>query len=232
MLTLTTDQLNTLRYGPAALFTCVDLHIDDGPYYFWDGPEAATIDAKAYLSLGGYAGVSTVIHGADLGSSAVDLILDASRLLSASNNPSDPANWLATVISNGGYRQRRMYMFYSIWNASTGVHVLQRRAMSGVIDQMRIRYDPDANSGKGSAKLVVRCEDISLRYGQRLGRLRNHEDQREIDPTDDFFKMTAGAIIRERTLQWGRAGEGSQPTTGGGGVLGGGVLNRWTTNLD
>lgn len=227
MLTLTTDQKNTLLHGPVALFTCVDLHIDDGPYYFWDGPTNETIDGKAYLSLGGYAGVSAVAHSVDLGSSGVDLILDATRLLNDAGDPSDPGEWLATVIANGGYRQRRMYLYYSIWNASTGVHVLQRRALTGLIDQMRVRYDPEPRTGRGTAKLIVRCEDITLRYGQRLGRLRNHEDQSEIwGGTDDFFSMTSGAIIRERYLEWGKQDAATPGVTD---VLGDGRTGRGTS---
>lgn len=205
MISLTEDQLNTLIYGPAAMFQCVSLYIDDGPYHFWNGPNSHNIDGTDFLSVGGFGWVSPVAHSVDMGASGIELVLDATRLLKAANDLTDPGVWLSTVISNGGYRQRRMSMSYSIWNAKTGAHVMQRRGFTGVIEQMAIRYDPSPRHGLGNLKLAVRCEAITLRYGQRLGRIRSHEDQRELDPVDDFYLFCTGSVIRERTLQWGRA---------------------------
>lgn len=205
MLTLTEDQLNTLIHGPVALFNCASFYIDDGPYHFWNGPGTKEIGGTTYLSIGGFGYVSAVGHSADMAASGIEFVLDATRLLKASNNLADPGNWLASVIANGGYRQRRMSMAYSLWNANTGAHLFQRRAFTGVIDQMAVRYDPNPEKGMGNLKLIVRCEAITLRYGQRLGRIRSHEDQREIDPDDDFYKFCTGSIIRERSLQWGAA---------------------------
>lgn len=206
MITLTETQLNTLRYGPAALFTCVSLFIDDGPYHFWNGPSNHDIDGTTFLSIGAFGWATAVGHSSDMAASGIELVLDATRILKAANDETDPGLWVATVIANGGYRQRRMNMAYSIWNADTGEHVMQRRTFTGVIDQMAIRYDPSPENGLGACKLIVRCEAITLRYGQRLGRIRSHEDQREIAPTDDFYKFCTGSVIRERTLQWGKAG--------------------------
>ncbi|MDX2277711.1 MAG: hypothetical protein NW206_19850 [Hyphomonadaceae bacterium] len=232
-LALTTAQRNALRSGPLALYLCCDLELDSGTERFWDGPEDATIDGDTFLAIGAFASASSVSMGLDLGGGGVELMLDATKLLDAAANPTDPAYFLSTIISNGGYRQRPMHLYYSFWNASTGLHILQVRAFTGLIDQMTILQRPGAD-GRGQAILKVACESLTLRYGTRVGRVRSHADQQEIWPGDDFFKFCAGSVAQERNLDWGK--EGSNNGGGGGlnyvGGLGGGGANplNWRFN--
>lgn len=200
---LTSGQRDALRSGPLALYLCVDLFLDGGTQRFWDGPENAVISGDSYLSIGAYAGASVVSQGADLGGNGIELTLDATKLLGAAADVSDPAYFLSTIISAGGYRQRPMRLSFSFWNADTGAHILQLRKFTGVIDQMQIDDKPATGSGEGRALLVIKCESLTLRYGQRTGRVRSHADQQEIWPGDDFFKLCAGSVATERSLNWG-----------------------------
>lgn len=210
----TTDERLALREGAIALYLCLDLFLDSGQQSFWDGPEDVTISSRTYVAIGAYGGVSTVTMGADLGGGGIELVLDASKLLSDANDVTDPAYFLSTIISDGGYRQRRMELAYSIWNAETGAHIRNVRRFTGLIDQMEIREEPGGEEG-GRALLIVRCESLALRYGQRIGRVRSHEDQQEIWAGDDFFKYCAGSVAQERQLVWGR-GSSTTPAASAG----------------
>lgn len=202
---LTTGQRNALRSGPLALYLCVELDLDSGTVRFWDGPDHVDIDGDTYYAIGAYAGCTTISMGADLGGQGIELTLDATKLLGDAGDVSDPAYFLSTIISDGGYRQRPMRAAYSFWNAQTGVHLLQIRKFTGLIDQMEIREEPGGD-GSGQALLKVRCESMTLRYGQRVGRIRGNEDQQEIFAGDEFFKLCAGSIATERELLWGHKG--------------------------
>lgn len=206
----TSPQKSALRSGPLALFLCVDLDLDSGTVRFWDGPENAEIDSEDYIAIGAYAGCSSVSMGADIGGAGVELTLDATKLLAAGSDITDPAYFLSTIISDGGYRQRPMRVYFSLWNAETGAHIRQVRRFTGLIDQMEIREEPAAD-GAGHAILKVRCESMTLRYGQRNGRVRGNEDQQEIYSGDKFFELCAGAVAMEKELRWGHKGATTAP---------------------
>lgn len=220
-ISLTSDQKTSLREDPLGIFLCVDLFLDAGTQRFWDGPETTAIGGNTYVATGGYAGASAVSQIADLGASGVELSLDASALLNAAGDPTDPAYFISQIIAAGGYRQRRQEWNYSIWNGKTGVHIFQRRCFTGVIDQMVIRQ-----AASGTARLVVRGESLTLRYGQRIGRVRNHEDQQELYPGDDFFKLCSGSIATEKNIIWGGKTASTKGSAAAGGAVGGGLIIR------
>jgi len=204
---LSSGQRSALR-GNVGVFLCVDLFLDSGLCSFWDGPENVIIGERTYVATGAYAGATAASSGAHMSAQGVQLSLDASRLLADAADETDPAYFLSTIISEGGYRQRRVEMAYSVWSADPIAHVMQRRCFTGLIDQMEIREAPGGDDGRGQSILLVRCESLALRYGQRVGRTRSHEDQQEIYPGDDFFKAASGSIATERNLMWGRSNSG------------------------
>lgn len=198
--------MNALRQGNVGVHAHVDLFLDAGTQSFWDGGESVTISTRTYVPIGGFGAASATSMSRGLGADGIQLTLDATRLLSAANDLTDPAYWLSQIIADGGYRQRRMEMFYSFWDHDSAALLFTRRVFTGVIDQMNSQQTPAQDGGGGLAILVVNCENLALRFGQRVGRVRSHEDQQEIWPGDDGFKFVASTIAKEREIYWGRNG--------------------------
>lgn len=211
---LTSDQRAALRSGAIAIRLLIDFYLDSGRYSFWDDDSIAVFDGTTYYGVAAFGEISSVSLGIDLGAEDIEMRLDLTRLLNASDDPSDPANILA-AIEQESYQQRRTELRYAFFSAETGALIMTIRRFAGLIDQMGMQeeVEPDVPN---RALLVVRCNSIARRYGRRTGRRRTHEDQQEIWPGDDFFKFVASTVNSEANLSWGKAKSQPPPppTTG------------------
>jgi hypothetical protein len=224
---LTTEQRTALQ-GPAiAIRVLADFYLGSGRYSFWDGVEHMSIGGQEYLAAGAFASITPISFGSDLGAEGIEITLDATRLLSGTEDASDPAELLATIHEEA-YHPKRVEVRFAFFSAETGELVLSLKRFAGIIDQIEIREVPPSSDGPGAALMVMRCESVARRYGRREGRTRSHEDHQEIWPGDDFYKFMSASVTAERRILWGRqATPGSTNVGGGGGGGGGGSIEDY-----
>lgn len=211
---LTDDEKAALRRGSIAIRTLIDFHFDSGRYSFWDGEfhwEAEP--GVTYLAVSDFGEVSSVGMGQDLGAEGITLRLNGTKLIEASPDADDPGAFFG-MIEEENYQQRRTDVRFAFFDIDTGALLFTKRRYAGLVDQMRQLEEINEQFTAAEQWLVIALESMARRYMVRSGRTRSHEDQREIDATDDFFKFTAPSVAKQGNIWWGRRPPGS-----GGGIL-------------
>lgn len=205
----TIDQLNAS--GLKATILC-ELYIPSGNVYLCDDVDdlTATVNSitNVYIGASVLFGAMTISSSSPLAAEPVTIILDGAKLHQA-GLPS--ALDFYNQLLEEDYQQKRVNFYLAIQNADTLEIVSIWNLYAGKINS--IRQVDEAVSILGDkpvqSNLEVILDSLAARYNRTIGRVRTHEDQLEIDPTDKFYSYVSAASKNERNIYWGKAA----PTT-------------------
>jgi hypothetical protein len=212
---LTAPQRALLRAPEVQMRMLFTLYLDSGTYRYCDDVMDVVDSVSAggpytYLGASALAEVSEITSGSNLAAEPITLTIDGNRL--PTGGGTDPASVLRNIQAQI-YPQRRTQLSIGLSYPGQSI-LLVIPAHAGRINHTRLiepGHDLGAEARTQQAKLEIVIDSLALRYGRKTNRTRSHNDQLELDPTDDFYKFTMDAIMNERTLFWGK----KDPNTGG-----------------
>lgn len=225
----TTQQKELLRSPDLQVNVLATFYLDEGVYRFCDDQAGFDLSdgVNTYIGANAFAEASEIRASQDLSAEQVTLILDGNRMEEA--GVQDPAAVL-TAILGYLYQQRRVdYAFGFRYSYSKELNLVIP-AYAGKINSARLIDEDISFEDKGArttSKLEIVLDSLAARYSRSSNRIRSHQDQLEIDPTDQFYSYTVDTALNERTVYWGKAapfssGGGYGGYSGGGGGAGGG----------
>lgn len=203
----TTAEHNLLRSPDLQVNVLATFYLDAGTYRFCD--EMSGLDlydgVDTYIGANAFAEAAEVRMSASLVAEQVTLLLDGNRMTQAGIN--DPARVLADIMGYL-YQQRRVdYAFGFRYSYSADINMTVP-AYAGKINSVRL-IDKEASFGdagesKTTSNLEIVLDALAARYNRASNRLRAHNDQLEIDPSDNFYSHTADVAMNERIVYWGK----------------------------
>jgi len=214
------DQMALLKSPDLAVNALVTFYLDevnpdqpDGAWRFCD------LDRGLYDGVHNYVGASAltdsieVKSSQDLAAEPVTLVIDGNRM--AQYGIDDPARVLRDIL---GYlfQQRRVDLALGFrYNYSYDVN-LTVPIYAGKINYCSLQdmavplednntgdLDPSSGSPQLITQLQITLDSLAKRYSRATNRVRSHQDQLELDPTDMFFSYVADAIANDKNLYWG-----------------------------
>lgn len=244
----TTVEKALLKSPDLAVNLLATFYLDEGTYRFCD--EITGFDlfdgVNTYIGANTFADAVEIRMTSDMQAEQVTLLLDGNRLTQA--GVADPARVLSDILGYL-YQQRRVdFAFGFRYNYSTMVTMVVP-VYAGKINSARlidksIDY-PDNDDFRTTSQLEIVLDALAARYGRATMRLRAHNDQKELDSTDQFYSHTVDVAMNERTLYWGKNSPFGSGTTyprsssyGGGlitlgdrGTVGGAIVNTGGYNV-
>ena len=211
---LTAPQQALLSQSAIRAHLLIAFYLDQGTYRFCDDVVDLFDGTNTWIGASSILSEVEFTAGLGLAAEPITLICDGQRMVQA--GITDPAAVLRDIL---GYlhRQRRVDTFL-------GLGALNSEEINLVIPitAMKINYaqlvderlDPLGDSETVS-KLKIVLDSLASRYSRAPFRTRSHEDQKEIDATDNFFSFVQNASQTESTLYWGKNGPAGLSTRGG-----------------
>lgn len=234
---LTPPQRALLRSDRLRVNLLSTWYMDEGTFRYSDSVDDLTWtdEGESVIWIGANAlASSTEIKSGSAGfsSESITLTIDGTRM-SQAGFP-DPAAFFQVILALPlANRRVDLQMAFSSME-SENVQFVQP-LYAGKINNVKLidsRFDFES-MGSGDieqpkTRLEVELDSLAARYQWVSGRVRSHQDQLELDPSDMFFSYVQENIRGERSLYWGKAGPGGNglvtqngnKSTGGGGVVG------------
>lgn len=216
------DDIALLQSPDLACNVLATFYLDEGIYRFCDDQSGYDLNAAGdtYIGANALAEASEIRASQNLSAEQVTLTLDGNRMEQAGIN--DPARVLRDVLTYL-YQQRRVdFAFGFRYNYSQDVNLIIP-AYAGKINSLQL-VDKEIQFEAGArtvSQLVIVLDSLAARYDRANNRTRSHEDQLEIDPTDQFYSFTADVVANQRTIYWGKSAPFSSGRYGAGPYLGG-----------
>lgn len=231
---LTSAQRALLRSPDLHINALATFHLDAGTFRFCDDITGFDLIyaplGYTFLGANAFSEAAEIRSGKELSAEPVTLLLDGNRMAQA--GVADPARVLQDIM---GYlfRQRRVDYALGFRYSYENVINLIVPAYAGKINSVRL-LDRSMNFGDDAPRtnsyLEIVLDSLAMRYNRATHRIRSHQDQLEIDPTDQFYSHTVDILVNEQNLFWGK--KAPNGTTGGvvfpgsgGGT--GGILDSW-----
>lgn len=222
----TPEQLALLKSPNLKVNVLATFFLDEGTYRFCD--ENSGFDLKfgadTYIGANALFVATEVRSGSGLAAEPVTISIDGNRM--AQVGIQDPAAALRDILGYL-YQQRRVNWDFAFRYANEKDINLIVSAFAGKINSARLidrEVDVFDNSPRTTTILEIVLDSLAARYGRATYRLRSHNDQLEIDPTDQFYSFTVDVALTERNVLWGRGApmNGSTSPNIGGGMVGAG----------
>lgn len=219
----TTAQRALLRAPNLKARLLTTWYLDEGTYRFCDNPDDITVDGNTWIGASALASVSDIKSGSNGASEPVKVVLDGTRLYQAGFE--DPAelfrNILDLQLSNRAVDFDMVLGYHDSEEWGLKLPLFAGKINHPKIIEPSIGIDAKEPS---QPRLEITIDSITIKYGWVSSRVRSHQDQLEIDPTDMFFSFTHNNLRNEQKLYWGKKAPlgGVSPVTGGGGTGGGG----------
>lgn len=207
---LTEQQRALLRSPDLQINALATFYLDEGTYRFCDDSFDLTDGTNTFVGANALTDSVEIRSAANLAAEPVTLIIDGNRM--AQYGIQDPARVLRDILGYL-YQQRRVDLAFGFRYSYSQEINLVIPTYGGKINYARI-VDSDAGDGlsvseavSGSsvaAKLEIVLDSLAARYSRATFRTRSHQDQLELDPTDNFYSFTIDASIQAQTLYWGK----------------------------
>ena len=221
---LTTDQKNLLRSPDLACNALATFYLDEGTYRFCDHPLDLYNGVDTFIGASALSESVDIKSGSDLAAQEVTLLIDGNRM--TQYGIEDPASVLRDILTYL-HQQRRVDIALGFrYSYSMDVN-LTIPVYAGKINSCRLidQRIPGIDSDQAviESRLEITLDALAMRYSKATLRTRSHQDQLEIDPTDNFFSFTLDATLNEAALYWGKERPRgiAAPYSGGVGGIGG-----------
>jgi len=185
-------------------------YLDEGTYSFCDDVQdlvdPTTSPATTYIGASALAQCANIVSSKPFSAESCTITCDGTRMLQSGFT--DPAILFRTILTYE-LHQRRVVLGMGIsYPGATNIGLVVQ-LYSGkinnaqVVDQQVDIGSISDNGGNSGAQLIITLDSLAARYQDTTSRVRNWEDQLEIDPTDNFFKFVNQTVASERVLYWG-----------------------------
>lgn len=201
----TTDQKTLLRSPSIKVRLLITFYLDEGTYRFCDDVVDVSDGTNTYIGASALLGDLEYKSGSGLAAEPVTLKIDGNRM--TQYGVADPARALSDIM---GYLHTQRRVDWSLGFAYADQQVMNIVVPIAAMKINNVRLideaiqAADSNSDKVEAKLEIVLDSLASRYNRATFRTRAHEDQLEIDPTDNFFSYVTAAATGEKTLYWGK----------------------------
>lgn len=227
---LTTDQKNLLRSPDLACNALATFYLDEGTYRFCDHPLDLTDSTNTFIGASALSESVDIKSGSDLAAQEVTMIIDGNRM--TQYGIEDPAGVLRDMMEYL-YQQRRVDIALGFRYTYSMEINLVIPIYAGKINSYRLidQRMPGIDSDQAviESRLEIVLDALAMRYSRATLRTRSHQDQLELDPTDNFFSFTVDATLNESALYWGKErprGVAAPYSGGGPGGIGGITIPR------
>lgn len=203
---LTAPQKALLRSPDLQMNVLATFYLDEGTYRFCDEVSGydLTDGVNTWIGANALSEATEVRSSQDLQAESVTLVLDGNRM--EQYGIADPAAVLADIMGYL-YQQRRVdYAFGFRYNYSQELNLIIP-VYAGKINSVRLidkETEYDVGGSRVSTQLEITLDALALRYRRASNRTRSHEDQLEIDPTDQFYSFTVNIAVNEKSIFWGK----------------------------
>ena len=187
----------------------VTFYLDGGTYYFCDDWNDLSDGTNTYIGASALAGAANIVSSGPFAAESVVLTIDGTRL--SQSGFTDPASLFRSILALN-LSQRRVDIsmgFAAVGSTSISLNV---PVYAGKINFAKIEDEQvdlsSASSASGAqtpCKLTIQLDSLAMRYQWINNRVRSHQDQLEIDSTDNFFQFVSDTIAQDRNLYWGKA---------------------------
>jgi len=203
-LTLTSDQRTLLRSSNLKLRLLSTWYMDSETARFCDDIDDLTINGNTWIGANALASATEIKSGnSGMAAEPVKLIIDGTRLLASGFT--DPAGFFRAILDEP-LSNRLVDLDIAVGYSDAEAYILQLPLFAGKINNARL-VDSATQLGsqeESQPKLEMTLDSLAMRYSWITGRIRSHQDQLEIDPTDNFFSHTHNNIRNEQLLFWGK----------------------------
>jgi hypothetical protein len=218
----TSDQKALLRSPDLQVNALATFFLDEGTYRFCDDRSGfdLTDGVNTYIGANALADAAEIRGSSDLAAEQVTLILDGNRMTQA--GVEDPARVLRDIMEYLTIQRRVDYAFGLRYSYSQTLNLIIP-AFAGKISSVRwVDGELPFTGGSGgvsggsriASSLEIVLDSLAARYSRASNRTRSHEDQLEIDPTDNFYSFTQDIANNERMVYWGKASPFGGSSTG------------------
>lgn len=205
---LTPTQRALLQSPDIGLNVLATFYLDSGTYRFCDDVIDLYDGTYTYLGANAIAESFEVRSASDLAAEPATLICDGNRM--AQYGIADPAKILREMLEELYHQRRVDFAFGYRYTYSKDVNLVIP-CYAGKINYARlvdgeIQFADDGaqENAAADARLEIVLDSLASRYNRATFRTRSHQDQLEIDPTDNFYSFTVDATLNEKTLYWGK----------------------------
>lgn len=203
--TFTEAQKELLRSSALQARLMTTWWLDDATYRFSDDVYDFTYGGNTWIGANALASATDIkANQSGWAAESVTLTVDGTRLYQAGFT--DPAGLFRTIIDLP-LTNRRVDIELGLMAIGEVNPTLVIPLYAGKINYPRIVDPPKNFERPGEAthsKMEFVLDSLAMRYQWVVGRTRSHEDQLEIDPTDQFFSFVHDNIRNEQTLYWGK----------------------------
>lgn len=221
----TAEQQALLAKDKLRAHLLVAFFLDEGTYRFCDDVLDLSDGTNTWIGASALVSGIEFTSGSGLAAEPITLVCDGNRMAQAGID--DPAAVLRDIL---GYlhRQRRVDTFLGLGDInSEEVNIVIPLAAMKINYAQLVDEKVDLLSGEETvSKLNIVLDSLASRYSKATFRTRSHEDQLEIDPTDNFFSFTQNASMTESTLYWGKASPNGLATNSGVPLAGSSIFDR------
>lgn len=220
----TAPQKALLRSADCHVNALATFYLDAGTYRFCDDQAGYDLSdgVNTYIGANALSESVEIRSAQDLAAEQVTMLLDGNRM--AQYGIQDPARVLSDILGYL-YQQRRVdWAFGFRYSYSKDINLIIP-AYAGKINSSRLIDREMTFDDKGSRTvtyLEIVLDSLAARYDRATNRIRAHQDQLELDPTDNFYSFTLDVVANDRTVYWGKDSPfGDGTGVGGGGYAGG-----------
>lgn len=201
---LTTEQRALLRKPNLKARLLTTWYMDSGIVRFCDDVEDIVYGGYTWIGASALASVSE-IKASNGGTAAepVKIIVDGTRMYQAGFD--DPAGFFRLILEEQ-LHNRKVDLDLAIAEHDSNTWGLVLPLYAGKINHAKI-VDPDVriNSGENpQPNLEIVVDSLFVKLTWITQRVRSHQDQLEIDPTDMFFSFVHNNVRNEQLLYWGK----------------------------
>jgi hypothetical protein len=221
-----TTEKALLRSPDLAVNLLATFHLDEGVFRFCDELTGFDLSdgTNTYIGANAFAEAIEIRMTSDMQAESVTIVLDGNRMTQA--GVADPARVLSDILGYL-YQQRRVdFAFGFRYSYSSSINMVVP-AYAGKINSARLIDESvdysDSSDFRTSSKLEIVLDSLAARYNRSTNRLRAHNDQQEIDPTDMFYSFTVDVAMNERSIYWGKAAPFATGRFPGGNPFGSGI---------
>lgn len=178
-------------------------YMDHGTYRYCDDHSDITLGANTWIGASALAACSEIKSGQNMSAEPVTITIDGTRMYQAGFG--DPAAFFRLILELP-LPNRRVKVELALGYADQEGWVFALPMFSGKINNVKLE-DPQAKpeeTAPQQSKLIITLDALSIRYGWATYRVRTHQDQLDIDPTDMFFSFVHENQRNESTLYWGK----------------------------
>lgn len=200
---LTTPQRLLLNAPSIKANVLMTMFLDSGTYRFCDNVYDMSDGTNTYIGASALTEGADIRSGTNMSAEPVTLVIDGNRM--EQYGVLDPAKIFSEMLAYLT-AQRRVDLAFGLSYPEELVINMVIPIYAGKINYVR-QFDSSMSLEPGSAaqaKFEIVLDSLASRYNRSTNRMRTHEDQLEVDPSDNFYSFVSDIASNEQTIYWGK----------------------------